>query len=102
MSAPLIIDAIALIYILISIKSGYSRGFIVGILGLVGFFAGLYLAGFTTRSNHLGSDRKFSGCSGLCGGRTNSTCEICFHAQRERSYFTNTDAHAQLTRHSHG
>ncbi|CAB4696191.1 MAG: hypothetical protein F2718_01585 [Actinobacteria bacterium] len=43
MSAPLIIDAIALIYILISIKSGYSRGFIVGILGLVGFFAGLYL-----------------------------------------------------------
>ncbi|MCX6451756.1 MAG: CvpA family protein [Actinobacteria bacterium] len=43
MSAPLIIDAIALIYILISIKSGYSRGFIVGILGLVGFLVGLYL-----------------------------------------------------------
>jgi membrane protein required for colicin V production len=43
MSAPLIVDAVALIYILISIKRGYSRGFIVGVLGLIGFFVGLYL-----------------------------------------------------------
>ena len=43
MSAPLIVDAIALIYILLSVKRGYSRGFIVGVLGLIGFFVGLYL-----------------------------------------------------------
>jgi len=43
MSAPLIIDAVALIYILIAIRRGYTRGFIVGVLGLIGFFGGLYL-----------------------------------------------------------
>ena len=43
MSAPLIVDAVALIYILIAIRRGYTRGFIVGVLGLIGFFVGLYL-----------------------------------------------------------